>query len=67
MKQVTLIKRIALIVATLVGAAAVFAGGLTLMNMRADWALVLGALLCVAAPILLGVRVWAMIKEDHTR
>lgn len=47
-----LLTRTALLIAVVVGAALVFAGGLTVMNIRADWALALGGLLCLAAPVL---------------
>ncbi len=65
MRELTLVKRIAVLIA--IPAAAIFAvaAGLMLMNLRADWALVLGALICVAAPILAGVRLYSMLKEDR--
>jgi len=67
MSEITLIKRIALMVAIIVGAILAFAGGLVLMNIRADWALALGALVCLAAPILAGVKLWSMMKEDNVQ
>lgn len=62
-----LLTRTALLIAVVVGAALVFAGGLTVMNIRADWALVLGGLLCLAAPVL-GVAFGArLLMEGRSR
>jgi len=44
-----------------------FAGGLHLMNFRADWALVLGAGLVFATPVIGAYAVWRLIKEDERR
>lgn len=65
--QLNVLKRIAALIAIIAAASLAFAGGLTLMNVRADWALALGALICTAAPVLAGVQLWAMLKEDHYR
>jgi predicted cobalt transporter CbtA len=67
MTEAALLRRIAILVAIIGGALLAIAGGLTLMNVRADWALALGALICIAAPTLAGVRLWAMFKEDKSR
>ena len=61
------IKRVAIPVAIIVAAVLAFAGGLTLMNVRADWAVALGGLLCIAAPIVAGVRLWTMLKEKDVQ
>ncbi len=62
-----LLTRTAMLIAVVVGAALVFAGGLTIMNIRADWALVLGGLLCLAAPVL-GVAFGArLLMEGRSR
>jgi len=65
MNEIRLIRRIAEPVAIAVAAFVAFAGGLTLMNVRADWALVLGALICIAVPILAGVRLWTLAREGR--
>jgi hypothetical protein len=62
-----LLARIALFVGVAVGATLAFAGGLILMNVRADWALVLGGLVCVAAPILGVVVLTRMLSEGKVR
>jgi len=67
MKQITLLRRIALLIAIPAAAILAFAGGLALMNVRADWALVLGGLICVATPVLAGVQLWRMHTEGHLR
>ena len=61
------LKYIALLIAIAAGAALAFGGGLTLMNVRADWALALGGLLCVAALVLGAVFVTRLITEGHKR
>ncbi|MGH6951970.1 MAG: hypothetical protein ACREH4_13980 [Vitreimonas sp.] len=66
MKQ-TLLTTVTLLIAIVVGAALAFAGGLVLMNVRADWALALGALICVAAPVLALVQLWRMAMEGRFR
>lgn len=64
--EADLIKRTTAIVAIIVGAILAFAGGLVVMNVRADWAVALGALICLGAPIIAGVSLWTMLKEeDH--
>ena len=67
MTEAALLRRIAIVIAIIGAALLALAGGLTLMNVRADWALALGALICIAAPTLAGVRLWSMFKEDKTR
>jgi hypothetical protein len=67
MRQTTLLTRIALVIAIIAGAILAFAGGLMLMNVRADWALVAGALTCVAAPVLALVQLWRMASEGKFR
>ena len=62
-----LLARIALLVGIVIAAALAFAGGLILMNVRADWALVLGGLVCVAAPILGVVVLTRMLSEGKVR
>ena len=62
-----LLARIALLIGVVIGAALAFAGGLVLMNVRADWALVLGGLVCVAAPILGVVVLTRMLSEGKYR
>ncbi len=66
MTESALIKRIAIYIAIIGGAALAFAGGLTLMNVRDDLALGAGALICVTAPVLAGVRLWGMSREHKT-
>lgn len=61
------LKFIALLIAAAAVAALAFAGGLTLMNVRADWALVLGGLLCVAALVLGAVFVTRILTEGKKR
>ena len=58
-----LLARIGLLVGAAIAAALAFAGGLILMNVRADWALVLGGLICVAAPIVGVVVLTRMLSE----
>lgn len=58
---------IAVLIAAAGAAALAFGGGLTLMNVRADWALVLGGLLCVAALALGVVFVTRLLTEGHKR
>lgn len=58
---------IAVLIAVAAAAALAFGGGLTLMNVRADWALVLGGLLCVAALVLGVVFVTRLLTEGHKR
>ena len=65
MKQV--LQFIAVLIAAAAAAALAFGGGLTLMNVRADWALVLGGLLCVAALVLGVVFVTRLLTEGHKR
>lgn len=67
MTETDLIKRIAIYIAIIGAAALAFAGGLTLMNVRDDLALGAGALICVAAPVLAGVRLWGLYREHTTR
>jgi len=55
------------LIAAAAGAALAFAAGLTLMNVRADWALVLGGLICVAAPVLGVVFVTRILLEGRNR
>jgi FtsH-binding integral membrane protein len=62
-----LLARIALFAGVAIVATLVFAGGLILMNVRADWALVLGGLVCVAAPILGVVVLTRMLSEGKVR
>jgi hypothetical protein len=62
-----LLARIALLVGVVIAATLAFAGGLTLMNVRADWALVLGGLICVAAPILGVVVLTRLLTEGRYR
>ena len=62
-----LLARIALFAGVAIAATLVFAGGLILMNVRADWALVLGGLVCVAAPILGVVVLTRMLSEGKYR
>ncbi|MBI3437611.1 MAG: hypothetical protein HY054_02970 [Proteobacteria bacterium] len=67
MNEVTLIRRIGVRVAVLVIAIAAFCAGLTLLNVRNDIAFAAGALLCVATPIIAGVRLWTLLREDSHR
>lgn len=67
MNEITLIRRIAEPAAIVVGALVALAGGLTLMNVRADWALAFGALICLSAPTLAGVRIYTMVREGVFR
>ena len=67
MKPDPLLTRIALVIAITAGAILAFAGGLVLMNVRADWAVVLGALICVAAPVLALVHLWRMAAQGKFR
>lgn len=62
-----LLTRTALLIAVVVGAALVFAGGLTVMNIRADWALALGGLLCLAAPVLCVAFGARLLMEGRSR
>ena len=62
-----LLARIALLLGVVIAAALAFAGGLILMNVRADWALALGGLVCVAAPILGVVVLTRMLSEGKYR
>jgi hypothetical protein len=59
--------RLALLIAAALAAVLAFAGGLTLMNVRADWALVVGGLVCVAAPVLGVVFVTRILTEGRNR
>lgn len=63
MRQITLLIRIATPLAIIAGAIVAFAGGLALMNTRADWALALGAVICIAAPVIAGVQLWTMMED----
>jgi hypothetical protein len=67
MNQINLTKRLAALIATIAAAFLVFAGGLALMNVRAEWALPLGALFAIAGPTFGAVRLWAMLQEDKPR
>lgn len=67
MNEITLIRRIAEPAAIVVGALVALAGGLTLMNVRTDGALAFGALICLAAPVLAGVRIYTMVREGAFR
>jgi hypothetical protein len=67
MSELTLIRRVVAMVAIIVGAILAFAAGLAVMNIRADWAVVLGALVCLAAPLLAGARLWSMMKEHDVQ
>jgi hypothetical protein len=67
MNEITLIRRIAEPLAIAAAALVALAGGLTLMNVRADWALTFGALICLATPVLAGVRLWTLLREDIVR
>ena len=67
MKQITLIRRIAALLALIAGTLLAMALGLTLMNVRADWAFAAGALISIAAPVLGGVQLYAMLKQDEVR
>ena len=62
-----LLARIALLIGVVIAATLAFAGGLILMNVRADWALALGGLVCVAAPILGVVVLTRMLSEGKYR
>jgi hypothetical protein len=67
MNQISVLRRLAALIGLIAAAIGAFAAGLMLMNLRADWALAAGALVCVAAPALAGVRLWAMLDEDKSR
>lgn len=67
MNEITVIKRIAVLAAIIAGGIFMFAGGLMLLNVRADWALVAGGLVCFAAPTLGGVLIAKFLKEDGAR
>jgi len=67
MSDITLIKRIALMVAIIVGAILLFAGGLMLLNVRAYWGVVLGGLICLGTPIVAGVKLRSMMKESNVQ
>jgi hypothetical protein len=66
MRRTNLLARAGALIAIGAGVFLAFAAGLHLMNLRADWALALGALLVIAAPILGASAVWRLIKEDET-
>lgn len=67
MNEITVIKRIAVLAAIIAGGVFVFAGGLMLMNVRADWALVAGGLVCFAAPVVGAVLIAKFLREDGAR
>ncbi|MEJ0059053.1 MAG: hypothetical protein WDM79_05515 [Terricaulis sp.] len=65
MNETGITKRLGALIAIIAATIIVFAGGLALMNVRADWALALGAALAVAGPVLGIARLWAMLREDQ--
>jgi hypothetical protein len=67
MKQAQFLRQVALLIAVGAGALLAFSGGLMLMNVRADWALAAGALVCVAAPILGVTLIAHLLMEDPDR
>lgn len=67
MNELTLLRRIGVRLGVVIAALIVFSAGLFLMNTRADWALAAGAFLCIATPVVAGVRLWALLTENSTR
>ena len=61
------LKFLTLLIAVAAGAVLAFAGGLTLMNVRADWAVVLGGLISVAALVLGAAFVTRILTEGQKR
>lgn len=64
MDRTGIIRRAAVFIAIVAGAGLAFALGLAMMNTRSDLALAGGALLCIAAPVLGGVLLWAQLSKS---
>ncbi|HVY87035.1 MAG TPA: hypothetical protein VG943_18020 [Caulobacterales bacterium] len=64
MNELSIAKRILVLLAILGGACAGFALGLTLLNVRNDFAFAGGAALVVLAPVGGGVALWSMLRRD---
>ncbi|MES1201381.1 MAG: hypothetical protein ABUS57_08005 [Pseudomonadota bacterium] len=64
MNDISIAKRVLALVAILGGAFAAFALGLTLLNVRNDFAFAGGVALAVLAPIGGGVVLWSMLRRD---
>lgn len=63
MDQSGIIRRAAVFIAIVAGAGLAFALGLAVMNIRSDLALAGGGLICVAAPVIGGVLLWAQLSK----
>ena len=64
MNDISIAKRLLAFIVLIAGACALFAAGLTLLNIRNDLAFAGGAALVVLAPLGGGIGLWRMLRKD---